>query len=179
MMGNALSTTGDLVPARENYDKGLAVYSPSEHRALATRFGQDMRVGILIQRSLTMWMLGYPGAAQTDVNQALAEAREIGQAGTLMVALCITSLTRILCGDFSAAEAQSDEVIPVAKEKVSPIWEAFGRMNKGCVLHAYDRDREAIETTTAGMAVYQASRAAIYIPYFLVPDKGRVWITTP
>ena len=126
-----------------------------------------MRVGILIQRSVTMWILGYPNAAQTDVNQALADAREIGQAGTLMVALCITSLTRILCGNFSAAEAQSDEVIPLAKEKVSPIWEGFGMMNRGCVLRAYDRDAEAVETTTAGMAVYQSSRATIYVPFFL------------
>ena len=167
MMGNALSSTGDLVRARENYDRGLALYSPAEHLPLATRFGQDMRVGILIQRSVTMWILGYPNAAQTDVNQALADAREIGQAGTLMVALCITSLTRILCGNFSAAEAQSDEVIPLAKEKVSPIWEGFGMMNRGCVLRACDRDAEAVETTTAGMAVYQSSRATIYVPFFL------------
>jgi predicted ATPase len=126
-----------------------------------------MRVGILIQRSVTMWVLGYPNVAQTDVNQALADAREIGQAGTLMVALCITSLTHILCGNFSATEAQSDEIIPLAKEKGSPIWEAFGMLNKGCVLQAYDRDAEAVETITAGMAVYQASRATIYVPFFL------------
>jgi predicted ATPase len=167
MMGNALSCTGDLVPARENYDKGLALYHPAEHRRLATRFGQDLRVGILIQRSVTMWMLGYPNAAQADVNQALADAREIGQAGTLMVALCITSLARILCGNFSVAEAQSDEVIPLAKEKVSPIWEGFGMMNRGCVLQAYDRDAEAVEVTTAGMAVYRATRATVYLPFFL------------
>ena len=167
MMGNALSCTGDLVPARENYDKGLALYSPAEHRRLATRFGQDLRVGILIQRSVTMWMLGYPNAAQADVNQALADAREIGQAGTLMVALCITSLARILCGNFSAAEAQSDEVTPLAKEKVSPIWEGFGMMNKGCVLRLCERNAEAVQMTTAGMAVYRATRATVYLPFFL------------
>jgi class 3 adenylate cyclase/predicted ATPase len=167
IMGNALSCTGELVPARENYDKGLALYSPAEHRHLATRFGQDLRVGILIQRSLTMWLLGYPNAAQAAVNQALADAREIGQAGTLMVVLCITSLTHILCGNFSAAEAQSDEVIPLAKEKVSPIWESFGLMIRGCVLQAYDRDAEAVETTTAGMAVYRATRSTVYLPFTL------------
>jgi predicted ATPase len=167
IMGNALSSTGDLVPARENYDKGLALYNPAEHRRLATRFGQDMRVGILMQRSVTMWMLGYPNAAQADVNQALADAREIGQAGTLMVALCVTSLAHILCGNFSAAEAQSDEVIPLAKEKVSPIWESLGMMNRGCVLQAYDRDAEAVETTTAGMAVFRATRSTVYLPFFL------------
>ena len=32
-------------------------------------------------------------------------------------------MTHILCGSFSAAEAQSEEVIQLAKEKVSPIWQ--------------------------------------------------------
>jgi class 3 adenylate cyclase/predicted ATPase len=167
IMGNALSSTGELVPARENYDKGLALYSAAEHRRLATRFGQDLRVGILFQRSMTMWVLGYPSAAQADVNQALADAREIGQAGTLMVVLCITSLAHILCGNFSAAEAQSDEVIPLAKDKASPVWESFGMINRGCVLQAYDRDAAAVETTTAGMAVYRATRATVYLSFFL------------
>jgi predicted ATPase len=114
-----------------------------------------------------MWMLGYPNVAQADANQALAEAREIGQAATLMVVLCITSLAHILCGNFSAAEAQSDEVIPLAKEKASPLWEGFGMINRGCVLRVCDRDAEPVEHITAGMAVYRATRATVYLPFFL------------
>jgi predicted ATPase len=167
IMGNTLSCTGELISAREYYDKGLALYNPAEHRRLATRFGQDQRVGILFQRSLIMWMLGYPNAARADVNRALADAREIGQAATLMVVLCITSLTHILCGNVSAAEAQSDEVIPLAKEKASAVWEGFGMINRGCVLRVCDRDAEAVEQITAGMAVYRATRATVYLPFFL------------
>jgi predicted ATPase len=44
--GHALSYTGQFGPARANYDKGLALYKPAEHRNLATRFGQDLRVAI-------------------------------------------------------------------------------------------------------------------------------------
>jgi predicted ATPase len=112
-------------------------------------------------------MLGYPSAAQIDVREALTDAREIGQAGTLMVVLCVTGLTRVLCGSFSAAQAQSEEVIQLAKEKVSPIWGALGMMNKGCALHLCDRNAEAIQIITAGMAVYRATRAAVYLPFFL------------
>ena len=88
MAGMSLSCTGELSRARSHYDKALALYDPTEHRRLATRFGQDLRVQNLMQRSLTMWMLGHPNAAQTDARQALTDAREIGQAGTLMVVLC-------------------------------------------------------------------------------------------
>jgi predicted ATPase/DNA-binding winged helix-turn-helix (wHTH) protein len=165
--GHSLSYTGELRRARANYEKALALYDPAEHRRLATRFGQDLRAAILFQRSLTMWMLGYPNAAQSDVRQALTYAREIGQAGTLMVVLCITGVTHILCGSFSAAEAQSDEIIQLAKEKVSPIWQGFGMMNKGCALHLCDRNAEAIQMITAGMAVYRATRATVHLPLFL------------
>ena len=51
---------------------------------LATRFGQDARVAILSFRSLALWMLGYPDAALADADHALKDAREIGQAATLM-----------------------------------------------------------------------------------------------
>ena len=65
----------------------IALYDPAEHRPLATRFGQDARVAILCYRSLALWMLGYPEAALADADRALNDAREIGQAATLMFAL--------------------------------------------------------------------------------------------
>jgi predicted ATPase len=167
MAGMSLSGTGELTRARVHYGKALTLYDPAEHRPLATRFGQDLRVQNLMQRSLTTWMLGYANAAQADVRQALTDAREIGQAGTLMVVLCITGMTHVLCGNFSAVEAQSDEVIQLAKEKVSPIWGAFGTLNKCCASHLCDRNAEAIQMITTGMAAYRATRATIYLPFFL------------
>jgi hypothetical protein len=36
---------------------------------------------------MALWLLGYPDAALADAKQALQEARDIGQAPTLMFAL--------------------------------------------------------------------------------------------
>ena len=44
-------------------------------------------MAILSFRSLALWLLGYPEAALADADQALKDAREIGQAATLMYAL--------------------------------------------------------------------------------------------
>jgi hypothetical protein len=63
------------------------------HRPLATRFGLDSGVSILSFRSLAVWMLGYPEAGLSDADHALKDAREIGQAATLMYALFLTSMT--------------------------------------------------------------------------------------
>ena len=57
---------------------------------------QDVRVAILCFRSMALWLLGYPEAALADADHALKDAREIGQAATLMHALLDTSLTRYL-----------------------------------------------------------------------------------
>jgi predicted ATPase len=73
----------------------------------------------------------------------------------------------VLCGRFSAAEAQSEEVIQLAKEKVSPIWKAFGMINMGCALHLCERDAEAIQMIPDGMAAYRATRATLLLPFFL------------
>ena len=88
LMGISLSGTGDIAEGRAHFDQAIALYDPAEHRPLATRFGQDIRVAILCYRSMALWMLGYPEAALADADHALKDAREIGQAATLMYALC-------------------------------------------------------------------------------------------
>ena len=76
--------TGDIAEGRAHFDQAIALYDPAEHRPLATRFGQDVGVAILSYRSLALWLLGYPEAALADADHALKDAREIGQAATLM-----------------------------------------------------------------------------------------------
>ena len=51
LMGTSLMCTGDIAEGRAHYDRAIALYNPAEHRPLATRFGQDVRVAILSYRS--------------------------------------------------------------------------------------------------------------------------------
>src|SRR5512135_943140 len=84
LMGSSLVGAGDMVAGRVHFDQALAFYNPVEHRSLAARFGQDHGVTTLAFRSRVAWFLGYPDAAIKDANHALADARKIGQAATLM-----------------------------------------------------------------------------------------------
>jgi predicted ATPase len=54
---------GELAEARPHLDRALSLYDPNKHRPLATRFGQDLAVVALSNRSQTLWALGYPDAA--------------------------------------------------------------------------------------------------------------------
>src|SRR5262249_40277785 len=44
LMGMSFLCTGDISDGRTHYDRALALYDPTTHRPLATRFGQDVRV---------------------------------------------------------------------------------------------------------------------------------------
>ena len=86
-MGMSLVYTGDIAEGRAHFDRAIALYDPAEHRPLATRFGQDARVSILAFRSLALGCLAIPRPRSQTLNTRVKDAREIGQAATLMFAL--------------------------------------------------------------------------------------------
>jgi hypothetical protein len=90
--GISLLYTGDIAEGRAHLDQAMALYDPAEHHLLATRFSTDSRVTALAVRSEVLWVLGYPEAALADADHALKDAREIGHAVTLMLALSRISL---------------------------------------------------------------------------------------
>ena len=117
LMGISLLHTGEIAQSRAHLDQALALYDPSAHRALATRFGQDIRVAILSWRPLALWLLGYPEAARADLDRVLMDAREIGQAATLMYTLTNANITRICYRDHAAADAQLSEAVALADKR--------------------------------------------------------------
>ena len=121
LAGSALLYTGDFTGALAQYERGLALYDPAEHRQLAARFGQDSRVTSLYHRSLALWILGYPAQAFVAMDRATKDAREIGQVATLMPTLCYAGIHFLFCGDYAAASRLVDELSALAKEKGSSV----------------------------------------------------------
>jgi class 3 adenylate cyclase/predicted ATPase len=167
MMGLSLAQTGDIAEGRVHLDQALALYDPAEHRPLAARFGQDVGVTILVYRSLALWPLGYPEAALRDADDALRNAREIGQAATLMVALFFAAVPYTLCGNRAAAAAQAQELVALAEEKDSLYWKAYGLVSQGCVLALAGRASDATGMLISGIAAVRTTGATLWVPFFL------------
>jgi class 3 adenylate cyclase/predicted ATPase len=167
LMGLSSLFTGDIAVARAHLDQAIALYDPAEHRPLATRFGVDSRVSILSFRSLALWSLGYPEAALTDADDAIRNAREMGQAATLMYALDQCQIPYTLCGNHVAVAARAREVVALAEEKGSPLWKAFGVMNQGSALALAGKASDAIEMLISGIAAYRTTGGTNYVPLFL------------
>jgi predicted ATPase len=166
-MGVSLLHTGDIEEARVHIDRAIALYDPAKHRPLATRFGQDVRVALLFYRSLALWPLGYPEAALADAHRAVRDAREIGQAASLMAALTLTSLSHIHCGSYAIANAQLDEVITLANEKGALFWKVGGMLVQGCLFAITGRASDAVRTITSGLSAWRATGTTVWMPTYL------------
>jgi predicted ATPase len=166
-MGISLADTGDIAEGRAYFDQGIALYDPAQHRPLATRFGQDARVSILAYRSLALWALGYPEAALADSELEVKDAREIGQAATLMFALHHSSLTHILRGNYAAANAEANEVVALADEKGAMLWKAGGMAFQGCALGLKGKASDAVHMITSGITAWRSTGATVWVPLYL------------
>ena len=167
LMGFSLLLTGDIAEGRGHLDQAIALYDPAEHHPLATRFGQDVRVAILSHRSMALWLLGYPEAALRDADDALKDAREIGQAATVMFALNFAVFTHFFCGNYATATALVDELVALADQKGALYWKALGTAYQGCVLALTGKAADAIRVITSGIAAYRSTGATVYAPFWL------------
>jgi tetratricopeptide (TPR) repeat protein len=167
IVGTSLLLTGDIREGRAHLDRTLTSYDPAEHRQLATRFGQDVRVSALCYRALGLWMLGNSEAALADTNRALKDAREIGQAASLMFMLSLTSFTHIFYGDYAVANALADELISSADEKGALYWKAQGMSHHGCVLALTGKAAAAVQMISCGTAAWRSTGATLWTPLWL------------
>jgi class 3 adenylate cyclase/predicted ATPase len=162
LVGTALLYLGNAAEGRAHLDRASALYEPAGHRALATRFGQDIRVAALSIRSYAMWLLGYPDAALADMDRALRDAREIGHAATLMYALFHASSAHIQDGNHTTANELAGELIALAEEK-SAFWKATGSIIQGRTLVLTGKaSTESVRMITSGLAALRATGATLH-----------------
>ena len=167
VMGISWLCTGDIAQSRAHFDRAIRLYDPAEHRPLAARFSVDTAVSVLSYRSLALWLLGYPEAALTNSDQALSNAREIGQAATLMYALAYAPFTHTFCVNYTAVNAPVDELIASADEKGSFYWRSVGVWHRGHLLAMTGAASDAVQMITAGTTAYRSTGSTNWTPLFL------------
>jgi predicted ATPase len=166
-MATSLQCTGEVSESLAHYDRALALYDPVAHRALTTHFGQDVGVVVLCYRAWTRWLLGYPQAARADSDRAVKEAREIGQAGTLMYALAHATRTCFWTGDYAAARPLVEEFLALADDKGAAAWKAFAMMQKGSLLALTGEASNGTTMIASGLAAWQSTGSTLWIPCYL------------
>jgi class 3 adenylate cyclase/predicted ATPase len=164
---NALALSGNFVDGKEHYDRALAIYDPAEQGPLTTRSGRDVGVAVLSSRSNCLWLLGYPTASRDDGERAVKNARETGNATTLMYALQATNYNHAYSGNCAAANARIDELIALADEMGAQYWKALGTAERGRLFAVTGKAADAVRAITSGINSLRATGATLYEPHFL------------
>src|SRR5215831_13055220 len=159
MMGTTLLYAGDVVESRAHLDRVIALYDPAKHRARAPRSAM-----VLSTRANVLWTLGYPEAALVDAEQALKEARESGQAASLMHAMTMTLWTLVLCGSYKTARLQCEELVALVDQKGADQWKGPAILHRGFILVLTGNPTDAVQTITSGLAAYQLTGATLFLP---------------
>src|SRR5262249_43270 len=75
-LGITLLRVGELTPAREHFEQGIALYDPQQHRSPAFT-ALNNGVSCLFMVAQVLWYLGYLDQAQQRIHEALNLAQEV------------------------------------------------------------------------------------------------------
>jgi class 3 adenylate cyclase/predicted ATPase len=164
MVGQSSLYTGKIAEAVTHFDQAFALYDPEQHRSLAS--AMDHGVEAVGFRSWGRWILGYPDAALVDAKQAIEDAREIGNAGSVMVALACAGATYLLVQNYETANVIFDELSVLASEKTTQYWKAIGAIGKATTLAVTTKSSRAVHMLNSGVAKFRSTGSTLYVPWF-------------
>jgi predicted ATPase len=84
-----------------------------------------------------------------------------------MHAMSNICLTQVTSGNYTIAQAQSDELIALAEEKGSAIWKANGMLRQAGVLALTGQASDAVRIFTSVIPVWRSTGSRIFSPVYL------------
>jgi hypothetical protein len=97
----------------------------------------------------------------------LKDAREIGQAATLMLALRFASIPHIFCGNYATANALLHELVALADKKGAFLWKASGMSDKGFLLAMTGKAQDSVQMIICGITARRSAGATQWMPWYL------------
>jgi adenylate cyclase len=163
-LGQTLYFVGELTPAREHFEQGIALYNPQQHSSHAFR---SPLVICLQFTGLVLWHLGYPEQALKRIHDALTLAQEMNDPFSLAFPLAVAAQLHQYRREVPAARERTDAAITLASEQGFAIPLAAGKTIRGWALSMQGREEEGIAQLQEGVADLKATGAKMLLPYFL------------
>lgn len=166
-MGVTLFHLGEFVSARTYLERGLDLYDPHQHSALALRYGQDPGVACRAILGQTLWLLGYPEQALQVGHAALKHARELSHPFSLAFALNGVITIHLCRREGEAAQKQAETSLTLCREQGFPFWESGSMLLLGWALAEQGQQAAGLSQMREGLAARRAIGSGIGLPMFL------------
>jgi len=122
----ALLFRGEVEAARDHARQALQLYVPDRHIPLVARFGQDLKVQAINYTALSEALLGNIEDALALGTEAIAHAKKLNHANTLVYALWhIGVWLAVMVRDTQAVHRYGSELLELARAHRLRFWEAI------------------------------------------------------
>ena len=154
-MGTSLLRTGDVTRrsgASRSRDDVLQLGGDPPPPTRVRPGGRAATLALSVDSIVAAWLSRRRARSH---ERAVALARAIDHAATLMYALMHASLAHIHFGRYAAANVEADEVIALADEKGALIWKALGTLLRGSVSALTGKPSDAVQMISSGISTYR------------------------
>jgi predicted ATPase/energy-coupling factor transporter ATP-binding protein EcfA2 len=166
-LGSTLFYLGETALAHTHYTRGMALYDPQQHRALAFLYGEDTGVICHSLSAWALWFLGYPAQGLAQSQHAVTLAQQIDHPFSLGFTLSCAAIFHQFRREVCATQERAEAATLLAEEQGFPVWMAFGAILHGWALAQQGQAKGGIEQIIKGLRAYRATVAELARPYFL------------
>ena len=166
-LGLPLYCMGEVAQAREHFAQSVALYDPQQHRTLVFTYGQDPGVAALVLDAFALWLLGYPDQALRRSHEACTLAEDLAHPHTLVYGFAHLAMFHQFRQEREDARRYAEVATRVSREQGFPFWLGAGLIFQGWARTTRHQAAEQIPSMHEGLALYRATDAAMWVPYFL------------
>lgn len=167
-LGETLFFDGDFLAARQHLEKSVALYDSRQHRSLAVVYsGYDPSVFCRIIIAHILWNLGNLDQAHRRMEEAITLAKELGQAHSIVLALCHAALLHYLRREAQVAQQRAEEALRLSQEHGFVFMSHFATILCGPALVELGDWSKGIDLMNSGIASYRATGSEADRPWFV------------
>ncbi|HSF30145.1 MAG TPA: AAA family ATPase [Candidatus Tectomicrobia bacterium] len=148
-------------------ERGLSIYDPQHHRALASLYGKDLGASCQYWSAMALWFLGYPEQAQRRIDEALKLAREFDHPYTVALVHNRAAFVGQFLRQSQSTRQWAEVAMVMAVEHGFPRHAALAPILRGWALAMQGQGKEGIASIRQGLAAYRKLGMAMEDPYFL------------
>jgi class 3 adenylate cyclase/predicted ATPase len=130
-VGFTLFFQGDFVGAREHAESGIALYSPSQERAIVNAAQFSSTVALRVFRAASLWMLGQPSEARLELERAGALAGELHHAPSTAFYLSFAVYLEFYQRDLGGTRAVAEKMLELSKDEGFLLWIPVATIYRG------------------------------------------------